>query len=101
MSRVYITNRSGHDYSDAYRFGTEIVFLSEGRISALAVNKIYRDLAEKLKDSTSKDFIVITSLPLLSAIACSILAYKHGRLNILVFKDGRYIERNIKIAELL
>lgn len=101
MPRVYITNRSGHDYSDAYRFGDELIFLSEGRISALAVNKTYRELAEKLQNSKPDDYIVITSLPMLSAIACSILAAKHGKLNILVFKDGRYIERNIKIKELL
>lgn len=102
MAKIYVTNKSGHDYSDAMRFGDEIVFLSEGRIkNPNAVNDLYRSLAAKLSSSAAEDYIVITSLPVLSALACAIMARKHGRLNLLVFRDGKYSERNISIDELL
>jgi hypothetical protein len=99
--KVYVTNKSGHNFQDALRFGDEIIYLSEGRVSPFAVNSLYRDFAEALRDSTPEDYLVMTSLPILSIIAASILARKHGRLNILIYREGKYCERNIMVDELL
>jgi hypothetical protein len=30
----------------------------------------------------------------MNSIACAIFAHKHGRLNLLLYKEGIYIERN-------
>lgn len=95
-SKVYVINRSGHDYSDAHRFG-RLVFLTEGKIKQLEVNNLYRDLCDKLQDSTPNDYLLLTSMPILSSLAASILAAKHHKLNLLLYKAGRYIERNIVI----
>lgn len=100
MSTVYIINKSGHDYHDAERFGS-LCYLTSGRISNLDANSIYRDLCRKLKDSTADDYILLTSLPVVSSIACSILARKHGCLNLLIWQKGHYLERNIMIDQLL
>lgn len=100
MPTVWITNKSGHDFSDARRFG-DLQFLTEGHIKAVAVNSLYRELAEKMQESQEDDYIVLTGMPILSAILCSIFAYKHGKINLLIFKDGRYLERNIVIGELI
>jgi hypothetical protein len=44
--------------------------------------------------SGPEDYIVPCSLNVMNAIACAIFAHKHGRLNLLLYKDGVYIERN-------
>lgn len=101
MSTVYIVNKGGHDYSDAKRFGS-LEFLSEGAVSPFSVNKIYRDFAMRLRRSSPDDFILLTSLTILNVVATSCFSFLHnGRLNILLFRNGRYIERRLELKELL
>lgn len=91
--KVFIVNRSSHDFAPAERYG-EIVFLSEGSMNRYATNSMFRAFKEKMKDSTDRDYIVPCSLNVMNSIACAIFARKHNRLNLLLFKDGIYIERN-------
>jgi len=107
MPKVYVVNKGGHDHSDAKRFG-DLVYLSEGTINRYAVSNIYRQFSAILQNSSSKDYVLITGLSVMSSIACSIFARLHGRLNLLLFKPGRnkenkncYVERTILIDELL
>ena len=96
MTRVFIVNRSAHDFSAAEEFG-EIVFLSEGPMNRYACNNMYRAFSEVMKDSNDTDYIVPCSLNVMNSIACAIFAKKHGKLNLLLFKSGNYIERNLII----
>ena len=103
--KVYVINKSGHDYSDAIRFG-ELVFLSNGTMKRNGINEMYRKFISILKYSKEEDFILITSLASAVGVACSIFGYMHGRLNLLLYEkdksgSGRYIERTVKIGELL
>jgi hypothetical protein len=94
MSKVYIVNKSGHNFSDAERYGP-IVFVTEGKLNRFAANDMYRQTTEAMKTSSPNDYIVPCSLNVLNSIVCATFAYKHGRLNLLLFKGGKYIERNI------
>ena len=96
MSKVYVVNRSAHDFSAAEQFG-KIVFLSEGPMNRYACNNMYRAFSEVMKDSCEGDYIVPCSLNVMNSIACAMFAKKHGRLNLLLFKSGDYIERNLVI----
>jgi len=100
MSKVYVINRGGHDFTNAARFG-ELVYLSEGRIPPFSVANMYRTFSEHLSTSSPTDYILLAGLPVMQSVACSIFSYLHGRLNLLLFKDGRYIERTIILSELL
>lgn len=101
MPTVYVVNRSGHDFSEAERFG-RLHFLSEGPVSKYAVSKIYREFAMQLRESTPDDYILITGLTTMACIACSCMSFLHeGKLNLLLYKNGRYVERRLSIAELL
>lgn len=93
-TKVYIVNKSAHDFSAADQFG-DVVFLSEGSMNRYAVNSMMRLFTEKMKDSHSDDYLVPCSLNVMNSIASAILAHKHGKLNLLLFKQGTYIERNI------
>lgn len=93
MKRVYVVNKSAHDFGPAAKYG-EVTFLSEGSMNRYATNSMMRLFKDKMKDSEGTDYIVPCSLNVMNSIACALFARKHGRLNLLLFKDGIYIERN-------
>ncbi len=101
MPTIYIVNQGGHDFSSAEDWGSPITFLSKGSISPFQTNNMYREFAEILNESKSDDYIVPCGLPTMSLIACAIFSLKHGRLNLLLFRNGKYIERRIDIGSLI
>jgi len=94
MAKVFIVNKSAHDFSEAEKFG-EVSFLSEGAVNRYSTNNMHRMFDEAMKDSSPGDYIVPCSLNVMNSIACAIFAHKHGKLNLLLFKQGRYLERNL------
>lgn len=99
MSHVYVVNKStnrgtGHDFSPAEKFG-EIIFLSEGPMNRYSTNNMHRKFGEIMDKSGPEDYIVPCSLNVMNAIASSVFAVMHKRLNLLLFKDGEYLERNL------
>jgi hypothetical protein len=90
---VYIVNKSSHDFSAAEQFG-DIIFLSEGPMNRYATNNMHREFSEKMFGSHPDDYIVPCALNVMNSLACAIFVHKHGKLNLLLFKDGEYIERN-------
>jgi hypothetical protein len=99
MRRVFIPNRSRHDFSNAERFG-ELSFLTSGLINRLETSQMCRVLEKGLEKSSPEDLLLPSSLTIMSVLAGVILAMKHGRLNLLVFCDGDYTERNIDFKDL-
>lgn len=94
MPKVFIVNKSAHDFSAAEQFG-DAVYLSEGPINRYSANHMHRVFSDIMKDSEAGDYIVPCSLNVMNSIACALFAVKHGRLNLLLFKEGRYLERNM------
>lgn len=92
--RVYIVNKSTHNFEAAKEYG-EITYLSEGPMNRYECNNISRQFIHMMRDSTAEDYLVPCSLSIMNMIAAAILTQKHKRLNLLLFKDGRYIERNL------
>ena len=93
--KVYIINRGArHDFSRAEGFG-ELVFLSEGIINRLDTGLMLRLFMPQLLKSHKDDYIVLTSLSVMCSIACAIMGALHGKLNILIYNKGRYLERCI------
>jgi hypothetical protein len=93
-TKVFIVNKSFHDFHEAERFGT-IVYLSEGTINRYATNNMARQFRERMEGSIEDDYIVPCSLSVMNSIACAIFAVKHKRLNLLLYKRGKYEERNL------
>jgi hypothetical protein len=93
MTNVFVVNKSSHDFSAANKYGN-VIFLSEGPLNRYATNNMFRMFKEGMECSKAEDYIVPCSLNVMNSIACAIFAHKHGTLNLLLFKDGNYIERN-------
>jgi hypothetical protein len=94
--KVFIVNKSAHDFSPAEKFG-DLIFLSEGPMNRYEVNSMHRTFSHLMRGSDSHDYIVPCSLNVMNSIACAIFAKMHGKLNLLLYKDGGYIERNLVI----
>lgn len=94
MAKVYVLNKSTHDFSEATRFG-ELVYCTEGSLGKYNTSQMMRELEAAMKDSQPTDYILLTSLATLCSLACSILAVKHGRVNLLIYKGDGYVERKI------
>lgn len=99
-TKVYVVNRGGHNYSDAERFG-KLIYLSEGNQNRFAAGAIYRTFVEVLRDSNEDDYILVTSMNVLNSIASAIFSRKHGKLNLLLFHDGKYEPRELDVDSLL
>jgi hypothetical protein len=98
--RVYIANQSGHDFSDSERYGTP-VFVTKGLVNRFSVNFIARKWALSLSDSTNKDYILVTSLTILTVIGAALFGHLHGCINLLLYRNERYIARRICFTDLL
>lgn len=94
MPKVFITNKGAHDYADAARFG-DIVFITEKKINAFDVGKMYREVDEKMEGSSMEDYIVPSGPRISDGILMSYFAQKHGRINLLLFYNGKYMKRTV------
>lgn len=95
MAKVFVVNKSSHDFSKACRFG-ELVFLSEGRLNKFHTANMLRQFNEILSDSCKDDYLLPCSLSIANIMAASAFVARHGKLNLLLHKPstGEYIERN-------
>ena len=94
---VYIISRSAHDFSDAERFG-ELVFLSDGPMNRYSCNNMCREFSVHLRNSSPEDYILLTGLSVMNSIACALFAALHKKLNLLLFQQGKYIERRLDLT---
>lgn len=94
MSKVYVVNRGGHDYSAAERFG-QLVYCTHGQLSKYDTGQMYRELTDAMRDSDPEDYILLTSLTTLCSVAAALFAVKHKRVNFLIYKDDDYVERKL------
>ena len=101
MPKVYVVNKGGHDLSAALKHGSEIIYMTDGSVNRFALSNMYRQFAEVLNESDPDDLLLLTGLTNLCCVATACFAYKHGRVNWLLFKDGRYIKRTVMLGELM
>ena len=91
---VYIVNNSGHDFSSAEPFG-KLEFLTEGLVDRFNITGMYRAFQPKIDESKPG---------VMSAVACSMFANKHGRLNLLLWRGEengkqRYVQRRLSFKK--
>ncbi len=99
-TRVYIPNKSSHDFSDAKRFG-ELVYITEGFVDRFNTNYMYRAFMQAFEESNAEDYILVSSMNILNCIGTACFARKHGRVNLLLFRRGEYVERILDIDALM
>ena len=93
MPKVFVVNKSSHDFSNAKEFG-ELIYMTSGRMNRFATTDMIRIFSEFMKESSKSDYILPCSLNVMNLLAGAVFAAKHKTINLLLFKQGRYIERN-------
>lgn len=96
MATVFIPNRGAHDFTAARRWGS-LIYMTEGSIDRYATSQMYRIFEGYLRNSTPDDYLLLTGLGVMNAVACGMYAHKHGRLNLLLHRDGGYVERKMML----
>ena len=104
MAKVFVINKSCHDYTLAEKYGT-LVYLTNDSYNRFSTGKMFRRFREGLKESNPEDLLLISGLTIMSCIACSMFATKHKRLNLLLYNGGPnveegYVKRTIILEEL-
>ncbi len=95
MSKVYVLNKgAAHDFSAAEEYG-ELIYCTHGRLQKYDVGQMVRECSDAMSESMPDDFILLTSLTTLCSVACSLFAVKHNLLNLLIYKDDKYVVRKI------
>ncbi len=94
-NKVFIPNKTSHNYTDAERFG-ELIALTTGNLDLSNTSKMYRAMERIMADSKPTDHILVSGASITNSIACSMFTAKHNCLNLLIFRrNGKYIERNL------
>ena len=96
--RVFVPNKGPFDYSLVKDFG-EPVFITDGPVDRFAVTNLMRSVEQAMEDSNPDDFVLISGLPLLNALVSSFFVSLHGRLNLLLYTKGRYVERTLEFED--
>ena len=104
MSKVLIVNRGCHDYEKAKEFG-DLVVMSDGQFSRFATGKIFRQFQHFISQSQSEDFILVSGLTIMTAIATAMMAVRHGKVNLLLHNQNPgqeevYVKRTIDFGGL-
>lgn len=92
---IYVVNKSGHDFTDAYRFGEKLIYLSEGFMERYHLNGMYRQFFPILLRSNPNDYILPSGLNNMNIMASGIFISIHGRVNLLLWQRDRYVEQKI------
>lgn len=98
--KVFIPNKGGHNYEPAAEFGT-LVYVTEGTLNRFSTTNMYRAFIEAMEDSSPDDYYIPTSLNVISCIGAAVFARKHGRLNLLLYRQGEYVARELNIDSLI
>lgn len=89
MSKVYILNDGGHDYSAAVDFG-DLTFLNIPYATMQDIPQAYTFLKDGLKDAMEDDYLLIGGPASMNCIATAILAEWYGKVNFLLFRCDHY-----------
>jgi hypothetical protein len=96
--KVFVANKSAHNYMAAGSFG-ELVYVTEGTIDRYDANGIWRAWQIALDGSHPDDYIMPTSLNIICMIGAALFAVRHRRLNLLLFRYGKYVTRELVFHE--
>lgn len=89
MSKVYITNSAGHDFTNAKQFG-ELVWVTKGFVSFHSLDRLKHILSEKLAETKPEDYLLLSGTQVICVVASVIWYEKHKCINLLVHDKKHY-----------
>ncbi len=100
MKTVFVINDSGHDLSDAERFGT-LNIITKGEVQGkYHLTQLLRIFSKAMNESSSNDYVLISGPTTANVVACCMFAMRHKRINLLLFTGEKYITRELNFKHL-
>ena len=102
MKKVFVANFNNQDVSPAERFG-QLVYLTEGSTNIFNTNKLVVEIKSKLEEIRDTDFLLVSGHSIVNIIASSIILFKYGILNVLIYdaKTQDYVPQTITETKLI
>jgi hypothetical protein len=93
--RVFITNYAGHNYDGARKYG-RLISITRGYVSFGSIDRVKFNITKKIvEESHAEDWMCLSGVPVISAIAAAVWLRHHGKLKLLVWDkktDSQYRE---------
>lgn len=99
VTRVYVANYAGHDYSTALRQYGELHPVIMGFIPFENLDRVKYRVAEALRDSWEEDWLILSGANIINVLAALIMFIKHRKVKILNFDKTTGIYRECIIKE--
>jgi hypothetical protein len=96
---VWLVNKGGHDYTKLERFG-RIIPLTTGVANPFNPDRLMLNLGHLLKMASADDYLAISGLPLLNALALTMWLRKFPTAHVLQHsvRENDYIYLRIELA---
>lgn len=100
MSKVFVTNFAGHDYTKAEQYG-EIFYLTRGFVNFNSLDRLKFKIAEALLDATGEDYLLFSGNSFISIVAAIIWYERFKKIKLLVhdFRSSENEYRETVITE--
>ena len=96
MKKVYIPNRSHHDFSQAKKYG-DLVFITEGSVDRFNLSELFRAVVENMEDAEEGDYLLLSSLTIINILMAAYMTHKFGKINLLLYYNNDYITRTVSL----
>lgn len=90
---VWLVNEGGHDYSSLEEFG-RVIPMTKGGVNPFGPDRLMVLLATRIAHAKPDDFLAISGLPLLNALAIAMWLKKFEMVKLLQFstKQNKYLK---------
>ena len=93
---VWVANFSGHNYSDAERFG-KVRFITEGYLSLRYLDRVFFEVVKGSRETKPSDYFLLSGMNLVNVLAAMVWFHKHSVMNALIWDKK---EKAYRIFEL-
>lgn len=83
MRKVYVIANRHWNMQKADQFG-ELVFLCGISMPKFQIQQMLKSFYPKLENSDEDDYLLLSGLSVMNAVAASIMTYLHGKVNFLI-----------------
>lgn len=99
MKKVFVINDSGHDFSQAKKYG-ELVIVTSGTINKYQPTYMFREFSSFIESSDKDDYILVCGPTVMNIVFAGMFASKHGRINLLLWLidgkgENKYVSRTL------
>ena len=96
--KVYLLNKSGHDFKGVERYGEPIFLYDKKYINIFDTRKRAQEIEDKLDNINETDYIVCSGYTILNCIMINTALKKNNVVNVLLFniKTRQYVARTLE-----